>query len=333
MATYNPKYTVAIITPNPSIKYNVTEAVTKLNLQESDGEIAQRVTINLANAEVNGQKLSDIFNVRDRVYVYADDGERNEEVFRGFIWTKPYTQKKEKYLTLTCYDNLVYFQESEEYQYFSAGYSTKSICSTICGKWGVNLSYGYQSITHPKLPLRGNLANIFTADLLDEVKKKTGAKYVMSSAQDTVHIKGVGSNSLVYKLYGGKNGNLIEVTGEITMQGMITKVVIYGKEDDNERASVEATINGNTATYGTLQKVLNVSSGTTLADAKEEANELIKEKGTPKVTYSLMAVNIPWIRKGDRIEVEADGIPQYLIVKGITHYGNDKTMLLEAEDI
>lgn len=333
MAAYNPKYTVAIITPNPSIKYNVTEAVTKVTLQENDGEIAQRVTITLANAEVNGQKLSDIINVRDRVYVYADDGERNEEVFRGFIWSRPYAQKREKTLSLTCYDNLIYFQESDEYQYFSAGYSTKSICSTICSKWGIPLSYAYRSITHPKLPLRGNLANIFTSDLLDEVKKKTGVKYVMRSIQDTVHINGVGSNSLVYKLYGGKDGNLIDVTGEITMQGMVTKVVIYGKEDDNERASVEATINGDTKTYGTLQKILNVSSGTTLAEAKEEANEILKEKGAPKVTYSITAVNIPWIRKGDRIEMDVDGAPKYLIVKGITHYGNDKTMLMEAENV
>ena len=115
------------------------------------------------------------------------------------------------------------------------------------------------------------------------------------------------------------------------MRGMVTKVVILGKEDENERAAVETTISGDTTTYGTLQKILNVSSGTTLAEAKEEANEIIKEKGKPTVTYSVTAIDIPWIRKGDKVQVKAGVMNGYYIVKGITHYANDKTMTLEAE--
>lgn len=330
METYNPKYTVAVLTRN-SVQYDVTPAVISLTLQDPDGEIAQRANITLANVEANGSKLSGIFDVRDRVFIYADDGSKKEEVFRGFVWKKPYKSKLEKELTLTCYDNLIYFQESEEYQFFSAGYSTKSICSSLCSKWGVNLNYRFDSITHPKLPLRGNLADIFLTDLLDEVKKKNGSKYVMKSEKDTVIIDHVGRNTTVYKLYRGKDGNAIETESEKTMQGMVTKVVILGKEDDNERAAVEDTVSGYTGTYGTLQKILSVSSGTTLADARKEATELIKEKGTPKETFGITSVNIPWIRKGDKVEVTAGDLSGYFIVKGITHYGNDKTMTLEAE--
>lgn len=327
--SYNPKYTVSIITKE-SVKYNVTPAVTDLSLRESDGEIAQKVSVTLANVLVNGEYLSALINVRDRIFVYANDGDRSEEVFRGFVWTRSYKSKTEKLLTLTCYDNLIYFQESEEYQYFSAGYSTKSICSSICKKWGVTLNYTYESITHPKLPLRGKLADIFMSDLLDEVKKKTGKKYVMRSIQDAVHINSVGSNTTVYKIYRGKDGNAIDTTSEITMQGMITKVIITGKEDKEDRAAVEATVNGKTDLYGTLQKVLSVSSGTDLAEVKTEANELLKENGSPKQSFTITAVNIPWIRKGDRVQVEAGDLNAYFIVKGITHYG-DKTMNIEAE--
>lgn len=331
MATYNPKYTVAIIATKTSTKYNVTGAVLRLILQEKDGEIAQRVTLSLANVKVDGQYLSDIIDTKDRVFVYANDGERNEEVFRGFIWDLGDRKKQGKELSYTCYDNLIYFQESEEYQYFSAGYSTKSICSTICSKWGVNLSYTYSSITHPKLPLRGTLSDIFMSDLLDEVKKKTGKKYVMRSIQDDVHIDGVGQNTQIYKLYSGKDGNVTETNREKTMQGMVTKVIILGKEDDDERASIEATVKGDTDTYGTLQKILNSSSGTSLAEAKEEANELIKEKGKPKETFYVEAVDIPWIRKGDKVEIAAGGLSGYFIVISTEHSVNDKSMSLEVE--
>lgn len=331
MATYNPKYSVIIISAKKQTQYDVTQAITQLSPRENDGEIAQHVSIVLANIQVDSQYLSDIFDVRDRVYVYADDGDGKKEVFRGYIWARPYSNKLKKELELSCYDNLIYFQESEEYQYFSAGYSTKSICNTICGNWGVQLEYTYSSITHPKLPLRGNLADIFLSDLLGEVKKKTGAKFVIRSTKDIVQIAPVGSNTKIYKLYAGKDGNAISTNSEKTMQGMITKVKIIGKEDDNDRAPVEATVNGNTSAYGTLQKVINVSSGTTLAEAKQEADELIKEKGKPFEKYSITAVDIPWIRKGDKVEIEAGDLSGFFIVLGIQHSVTDKAMALEVE--
>lgn len=326
---YNPKYKVTIIAG--STKYEVTDAIMKITLNESDGEIAQRVNITLANVKVNGSYLSGIFDVRNRVFVHASDGSKTEEVFRGYIWIRSYASKKTKELQLVCYDNLIYFQESEEYQFFSAGLSTQSICSSLCGTWGVPLNYNYASITHPKLPLRGNLADIFISDLLDEVKKKTGSKYVMRMIQDTVHINHVGSNSTIYELRSGTGGDTISTKSEKSMQGMVTKVVILGKEDKDERSSVADTVAGNTGTYGTLQKILSLSEGTTLAEVQSEANELLNEKGTPKEIFSVTAINIPWVRKGDKIKMRAGDMVGYFIVTSITHYGNDKTMDLEVE--
>lgn len=328
--SYNAKYKVSIITTS-SIKYDVTEAMTALTLQEMDGEIAQRVTIKLADVEAGGGRLSGLFSEMNRVFVYANDGSGNEEVFRGFIWELSDTQKKENELQLVCYDNLIFFMESEEYQYFSAGYSTKSICSTLCNNWGVKLLYNYAYITHPKMPLRGNLADIFLTDLLEEVRKKTGYKSVMRSIKDVVHIDGIGSNTTLYKICSGENGNAIEVGSTKSMHGVITKVVIIGKEDDNDRAQVEDVVSGNTSRYGTLQKVVSVSSGTTLAEVKKEASQTIKEYGKPKKTYTVTCVNIPWIRKGDRVNVVAGNMNGNYIVKSITHYGLDKTMHMEVE--
>lgn len=328
------KYKVFLIHKNTT-KYDVTSAVTKLTLNESDGEIAQRVELTLYNKSVlaylSGAKmLSGIVSIRDRVIIYADDGERNEEVFRGFVWARGYKSGKKKELSVTCYDNLIYFQESEDYKYFSAGYSTKSICGKICGDWKVTLKYHYKSITHPKLPLRGTLADIFITDLLEEVRKKTGVRYVMRSEKDIVQIYTVGLNNPVYKLLRNEGGNTIDTQSNKTMQGMVTRVVILGKEDKEDRASIEAAVDGDSYTFGILQKVLSVSSGTDLAEVKEEAQELIDEKGAPIETFSVTAVDIPWVRKGDRVYVSAGDMVGYFIVTSITHYAMDKTMILEA---
>lgn len=325
-----PEYRVAIITKSGT-RYNVTPVLIDLMLSENEGEIAQKVQLTIANVLVEGRYLTGIIQVRDRVFVYADTGEKSDEVFRGFVWERPYASETNKELTLICYDNLIYFQKSQDYQYFSAGLSTASICSTLCSKWGVTLKYNTDSITHPKLPLRGTLADIFLTDLLEEVKKKKGTKSVMRSIKDEVHIDKVGSNSTVYKLLRGEGGNAISTKSNISMDNMVTKVIILGKEDDNERAAVEATVNGDTKTYGTIQKVLSGSSGTTLADSKAEAQELIKENGKPETAFSITAVDIPWLRKGDKVYVSAGDMVGNFIATSVTHDAMKKTMTVEAE--
>lgn len=318
----NPIYTTYIVSGNT--KYNITPAVINHDFSDQKKEMAQAVTISVMNIKVGNSWLSSLLKVRQRVYIYADDGSRNDEVFRGYIWTRSYKSSlTDREIALKCYDNLIYFQESEEAEYFSSGKSTKDVVSTLCGKWGVPLEYSYESITHAKLALRGNLADIFTADILDLVKDRTGKKYVILSTKDTMQVKPVGSNSTVYRFIAGKNA--VKTSSECTMDGMITKVVILGKADENDREPVEATVAGNTSEYGTLQKVISRDENTSLADAKKEAQSILKEDGSPKWEYELTAPDIPWIRKGDKVYVNAGDIyDSYLIVTSVDRTINNK---------
>lgn len=326
----NPIYTVAIATKAGN-KYDVTEVMTELTLVESKGELAQRVMLSLANVKHEGSFVSGLFGVRDRVFVYADTGSGSKEVFRGFIWEKTYNSRVEKLLTYTCYDNLIYFMGSEDSIYFPAGKSTKAVFETLCNRWGISMDYKYSTINHPKLPLSGNLADIFIDELLDKVKKQTGKKYVLRSSQDKMEILPIGSNATIYEF--NKEENAISTSSTITMSDMVTKVIITGKEDKNERAPVEATVEGNTKNYGTLQRVLSRAEGTTIAAIKSEANELIKEKGKPNITFSLDAVDIPWVRKGDKIKAAAGDMVGHFIVDSVSHDYSSKTMTMEVTDV
>lgn len=329
----NPVYTTTIIVG--STKYDITPVVESLEFSDQQKQFAQSVTIKLSNQKVQEDWLSSLLTVRNRVFIYADDGKTKEEVFRGFIWTRSYGARNDgKSLTLKCYDNLIYMQESEDYEFFASGRSTKDIISTLCGKWGVTLEYSYDSITNSKMPLRGNLADIITADVLDLVKKKTGKKYVIRSEKDVMKVLHVGQNSTVYQFK--RKENVIGTSSSLTMEGMVTKVVILGKEDENNRSPVEATVSGETAAYGTLQKVINKDDNTSLADAKKEAQSMIDEDGKPKWTYEVEAVDIPWIRKGDKVLVNAgDMANKSCIVTGIDRsIGlSGKTMILSLENV
>lgn len=312
----NPVYTTYIV--DGSTKYDITPTVTSLDFSDQEKQMAQGVKIKAMNVEVNGNWLTNIIKVRQRVFIYADDGEKNDEVFRGYIWKRDYKSSlDDREMTMQCYDQLIYLQESEESEYFSDGKSTKDVVAALCKKWSIELEYGYESITHSKLPLKGNLSDIFTSDILDLVKDRSGKKYVIRSEKDVLKILTVGQNSTVYNFVYGENA--ISTKSECTMEGMVTKVVILGKADDNDRRPVEATVSDKTAEYGTLQKIIDRDENTTLADSKKEAQNILKEGTKPKWEYELQATDVPWIRKGDKVYVAAGDIyMKTLIVKSVS---------------
>lgn len=331
MATkHNPEYSVYVV--SGTTKYDITPAISSVDMVEKQKQMAQSVTIQLADAKVGSDRLSALLKARNRVYVHANDGSRKGEVFRGFLWTHGFKKSvSDNILQLKCYDNLIYLQESEDSLFFASGKITKDVCQALCDKWGIRLDYSYESITHTKLVLRGALSDIFTEDVLDLVKDRNGTKYVILSDQDTMYIKPVGANTTIYHFIAGQN--IIQMSGECTMDGMTTKVVIVGKADSDDRQPVEATVTGNTSEYGTLQKIISRSENTSLADAKKEAQKIIDEDGKPKWEYQLTAPDIPWIRLGDKVYVNAGGFTGYLIVTGIdrniTNKKKEMTLTME----
>ena len=334
MAAKQQKSTYRVYIVAGSTKYNVTNAVISQDRSEPKGQIAQRVTLQLSNVMVGDKWLSSLLKPRNRVFIYANDGTQDEEVFRGYLWGRSRNDSlSEREIRYTCYDNLIYFQESEDSLYFTSGKSTKDIVSSICSKWGIKLNYTYDSITHTKMPLRGHLADIFASDILDLVKKRTKKKYVILSDQDTMVVRPVGSNSTIYHFVAGKN--VTRTASGWTMDGVITKVIILGKADDNDRQPIEATISGKTDEYGTLQAILSRSENTSLADAKIEAKNTVDENGEPKWEYEITGPDVPWIRKGDKIYVNAGEIVGYRIITEVdrTIDNTHREMTLTLEDV
>lgn len=329
----NPIYSVYIVSgkKNKEKKYNITPAVTQITMSNQDKQLAQSVSITATNARVTDKKtLCQMLEVRMRVFVYANDGKKKDEVFRGWIWTEYHDTVLDKNeLRFKCYDNLIYLQESEDSFYFSKGKRTKTIITTICKKWGIKLNYTYSSINHGKLPIKGALSNIIVSELLEKVRKRTGKKYVIESTKDVMNIKPEGSNKTVHRIT--KKHNATEVKWEKTMDGMVTKVKIYGTPKGKKKEKLMATVSGNTKTFGTLQKLQSKGSDEKLKTAKKEAQTTINDSGEPFEEFTVTAVDIPWIRKGDKVHVDAGHIVEKdLIVVGLERsITNDaKTMTL-----
>ena len=332
----NPEYSVCVVLETGDV-LEITPVVLSLDISHREEQLAVCVTLRLANTQYEGKWVTSILKVRQRVFLYANDGERHEEVFRGWLWSTSYASSpRDRELTVKCYYDLIYWQESEVSEYFAKGKSTQAVVTSLFRTWGVPMRWGYVSTTHDKLALRGTLADIVTSDVLDEAKKQTGKKYAIVMEQDTAVIRTAGDNEAYYRFE--EAGSALETKWEVTMDGMVTQVLILGQAKDDKRTPVVATITGDTATYGTLQKLQDRGDEkkTTLAKAKEEARHTIDEKGKPKVEYTLKSVDVPWIRKGDRVYVHVGGIwDKRLIVWSLdrTISDRERTMTLTMREV
>lgn len=311
----------------------MSDVVISIDMSDQEKQMAQCATIRIMNFYTNGDWLSGHLKVRNRVFIYADDGEKKAETFRGYVWQKIYKAGlTDRELTLKCYDHLIYLQESEDAEYFSPGKSSQDIISYFCGKWGVSLSYTYASITHSKLALRGVLSDIFVDDILNLVKDRTGKKYIIRSESDVMKIMTPGENSTIYRFEAKKNA--LTTKSDCTMDGMITKVKIISREEDGDRPPVEAIVSKNTGSYGTLQKLLIRNEDTEMDEAMDEAQRLVDENGVPKWEYVVRTGDVPWLRKGDKVYVNAGDIYQrYLIItsleRSISNKAKEMTLTLK----
>ncbi|MDO4280791.1 MAG: hypothetical protein Q4C56_04090 [Peptococcaceae bacterium] len=312
----SPTYSVQIV--DDKTTYHVDPILTDLELSEQEGQMAQKAILTLMNIQISGKWATNVFRARQKVFIYADDGSGQKEVFRGWIWNKQYTSSNSKReFQMTCYDHMIYLQESEVYYYYPSGKSTEDILKNICNAWGVGLKYEYDSIKHEKLLLKGTLSNLIINNLLDPVRDKTGKRYVMRMEENTLHILEVGQNASYYQLNAAQN--VTQTRSIETMEGMITRVVIFGKQGEGSRAPVEATVEDNVDTYGTLQRVYGRNEASSLEDAKKEATTLLNLSKWPFQDFEVQAPDIPWIRKGDLVYVNAgDIMDKYLTVKSVS---------------
>ena len=287
--------------------------------------IAQKAEITLANIKIKQGYLSDLIELCTQVYIYVN----KKEYFRGTVWDWNYVSGLEKELSFTAYDKMIYLTQSKENAYYSSGKSTQFLIEDICSQWGILVDYQWESWTHGKTPLKDMAISQQITSILDEAQTKLDSKYVMLMEQDILKIRKKGSNEEVYYFHGK---NVESTTNHLTLQSLVTKVLIVGKSEEDKRPPVLTTVDG-LVEYGILQEIVTKDSNKTLEDANKEAQNILKEKGKPEETISVITVDVPMLRKGDKIKLVAGNLSGYFYIVGVSHDGMTKTMEMELERI
>ena len=315
------------------IKYNVKAVLssgkileliglcTSLSWEDQKGGIAGRADITLANTKINEGYISELIELCSLIFIYAD----NNEVFRGVVWEWEYTSALKKELDITAYDKMIYAAQSKANSYFSSGKSTKTIVEAICKEWGISVNYMWKSWTHGKLPINNKPVSEHITSVLDEAETKLDGKYTALMEKDVLIIKEQGINAEVFVF---NTNNVISTEDKLSMRSLVKKVIIVGKAEDDKRTPIIDSVEGKTE-YGVLQEIITKDKNKSLDDVKKEADNILKEKGKPEETIEVSTVDVPYVRKGDKVNLNAGNLKGYFIVEGVAHNAFKRTMNME----
>ena len=318
--TSNIKYVVKAVLETEEV-VDVTDLCLGLSWGDQKNDMASKADIKLGNTKTDKGYMSDLIKLNMQFYIFAND----EEVFRGTVWDWNYTSALKKELDITLYDNMIYLTQSKGDMYFSSGMSTQVIIESLCKDWEIPVSYQGEGWTHGKTVAKNKTIGEHITSVLDEAQTKTGSKYTMLMNKGTLEIKPKGKNTDIYCF---DTKNVVSVRDSRSLQNIVTSVIVVGKSEENTRPPLLETVENDTTKYGLLREIVIKDSNKTLDDAKKEAENMLKERGTPKETISVTSVDVPVMRKGDKVKVVAGNISGYFFVESVTH-NMDRTMDME----
>ena len=304
---------------------NLDPAIEQVSWQDPADEVAQRAILVLAQVKTDKGWLNQLLPICTAIVITANDA----EVFNGIVWEWEYESNSKRTIQLTCYDRFIYAQNSKTFAYFPEGKSTKDIVSKVCSDNGIGIDYRWESATHDKITFRGTYIADQIMDTLEDARKRLGQRYVATYAGDTLTIQGEAYNSTVYVFEATKSA--MSTSERMTMDGLVTQVAIYGAETKDDRRQLEAIVPGKTE-YGTLQDVVLMTSSSKISEAKKDAQGILQEHGEPTRTITAEVPDVPEVRKGWKIKMNAGSLLGYYIVKGVTHNATDRSMTLELRN-
>lgn len=320
------RYRLLLVTDKGK-EIDITSAATDLGWEEGESELAQRISFTLCNTEYGGGLLSGVAKPGCAVIITADWGTGKAEVARGRIndWDPQFAGGGDA-VSITAYDDLINLQGSQDNRYYSAGTGTKAAIASILDDWGITLGeYKGPDIAHAKTLFKAERLSDILLQLLDDAGKKGGGQHIIRSNKGKVDVLPEGGNPTIYHFSAGDNVTVARDT--MSVSSLVTRVKVVGKEDSAGKQAVEAIIDGQTQ-YGIRQRIYVRSEDDTLETAKSAAREIIGKEGQPDRILSISAPDVPTLRKGDKIHVQAGTLNGYYIVRSIRHNASERTMRL-----
>jgi hypothetical protein len=277
-------------------KYFLREIVENITIEESLDEIAARATVVMTITPdfpgiVPGQAM--------RVSGVPFGGTSMVVLLDGVIWECNSVTRGQKHLTATLYSNDVYMLKSEDEYLFSAGSTASQRLKQYASDWGIPIGQVADTgVALAKAVYRAQpIYNMLLSDLKETVSKG-GRMFRPRMTGTTLDLVSLGSNRTVWVMEADQN--VEEIDQLRTLDGVATQVKVLGAAPEEGRSPVLAVEKGETAKYGTLQKVIQDPKITTAAAAKQAAKEMLAGM---QETITVTALDINTVRAGDKVQL------------------------------
>lgn len=308
-----------------------------LQWEEQPGELAVRLQAQLPNVQTSlGGLLHETLALGVKLVLFCDWGEGKQEIWRGTNFTWRFVDSGAQTVEITAYDDLIFLQKSEDDRFYRAGLRASDVLVDIVSDWGIVMNgAGNLTVEMPKLVFRGMKVSQMIQTVLDEVYWRHGGVWLMRARQGIVEIVRPGTNRPVYVL-GAKNAE--EFSDEQDMHDLVTEVLIFGAQADTGddetpvRPPVVARFRGHTE-FGLLRAIVREDANEvdTMTMATFRALRVLSERGEPQRIRRLTAPDLPFLRRGDLVRLDAGTLSGRYAITGIQHDADRKRMQITID--
>lgn len=312
--------------------YDITNMIQDGGWEEGKGELALRINGKAVNGKKDGKRLSSLMRNGCMVQIFASAGGKETEVARGMLtdWQPGLSGSTKNDFDFSAYDNLYSLQESSENLYFTKGTKTKAALQSIFRKYKLPVGkYEAPDVAHAKMAFKNKKLAEIILSILDEAHTKSGKACIIRGVKGKVQVVRKGNNEDVYHF--SKN-EIKTVQYKQSTSGMVTRVKVIGQENKEGKAGTVAVVDGKIK-YGIRQQIYTKPKDDSVEAAKKEAARILKDKGTVAKTMTVEAPDVPYIRKGDKVHVDAGALHGYFYVEAIRHDTKAVSMKMELEQI
>lgn len=323
------KYDLMALLPDGG-RLHLQEALRGLSWEEQAGELAVRLQARIQNQSLGNGWLHQKLPLGGRTLLHAAWGQGFREIHQGVIFGWDYQKDPLGWFSITSYDPLIYLMKSKDDRFYPNGTHARVIIEDIAKAWGIPLgTVEGPDVALAKQTFRGKTLADMLLSVLDQAQKRGGGKFIIRSSGGKIDVVRTGRNSTIYHF--GQEDNVQTMSDQQDIEDLITRVKIIGAEDSEGRSPVISTLDGRTE-FGVLQDIVYLEQYDTEAAAKKAAQEILDERGKPRKRRKVVAPDLPFIRRGDKVSINAGTLGGYFIVSGIQHDADTRTMTMEVED-
>jgi len=276
-------------------KYNLSELVEDLSLEESLGEIAYCANLKLV-VTPDMPVISPGQGIRIAGIPFGKTKKENL-LNPGVVWECHSSNTGRKHLSITAYEKTIYLAKSEDERLMPAGQTATERIKQYAKEWGIPV--GNIADTREKLSRNIKRSQTILSMIMEDLKEtvdKGGAMYRTRMTERGLELFEIGGNPVVWELKA-----LEEVTQNRTLEGAITQVKVIGpQESENWVSKTLVVMKKDTEKYGTLQKLIMDNKVETVEQAKKVAAKTLLGL---QETVSVTALDINTIRAGDRVRL------------------------------